>query len=127
MSGAGNPLGYDYRTPAHVERYGRLVVRNPDGSTEGRDPRELSVEELGALPGPLAAIRVKCVDCSGGSPAEARKCTAIGCALWPYRMGTNPRRAGIGNSAAFFARKPELNGGISTQAEVAAVTPRETP
>jgi hypothetical protein len=36
MSGAGNPLGYDYRDPRHVERYGKLVIRNPDGSTEGR-------------------------------------------------------------------------------------------
>src|SRR5260370_37092818 len=31
--------------------------------------------------------------CSGGSESEARKCTAIGCALWPYRMGWNPFRA----------------------------------
>ena len=30
---------------------------------------------------------------SGGSESEARKCTAIGCALWPYRMASNPFRA----------------------------------
>jgi hypothetical protein len=36
MSGAGNPLDCDYRDPKHVERYRKLVVvRNPDGSTEG--------------------------------------------------------------------------------------------
>jgi hypothetical protein len=38
MTGAGNPLGYDYRDPRHVVRYGKLVIRNPDGSTEGRNP-----------------------------------------------------------------------------------------
>jgi hypothetical protein len=37
-------------------------------------------------------IRAKCIDCSGGSESEARKCTAIGCALWPYRMASNPFR-----------------------------------
>jgi hypothetical protein len=120
MSGSGNPLGYDYRDARHVERYRRLVIRNADGSTEGRDPRGLSADELGELPGPLAAIRAKCLDCSAGSASEARKCTAIGCALWPYRMGTNHRRAGIGNTAANFAKKPELTGGISTPDEVPA-------
>jgi len=32
MTGAGTPLGYDYSDPRHVERYNKLVVRNPDGS-----------------------------------------------------------------------------------------------
>jgi hypothetical protein len=41
----------------------------------------------------LRVIRAKCIDCSGGSEAEVRKCTAIACALWPYRMATNPFRA----------------------------------
>jgi hypothetical protein len=97
MDGAGNPLNYDYRSPEHVERYSRLVIRNPDRSTEGRDPRTLSLDELGDFLTPIRAIRAKCIDCSGGSPSEARKCTAVGCALWPYRMGTSPRRAGTGN------------------------------
>ena len=38
-------------------------------------------------------IRTKCLDCSAGVESEIRKCTAIGCALWPYRMATNPFRA----------------------------------
>jgi hypothetical protein len=74
-----------------------LIVRHVAGETEGIDPRTLSPKLFGDLPGPLAAIRAKCVDCSGGSYAEARKCTATGCPLWPYRMGTNPRRKGAGN------------------------------
>jgi hypothetical protein len=96
MSGAGNPLGYDYRDPRHVERYGKLIVRNPDGSTEGKHPRDADVNVMQEIhePAPLLrVIRAKRIDCSGGSESEARKCTAIGCALWPYRMATNPFRA----------------------------------
>jgi len=96
MSGAGNPLGYDYRDPHHVERYGKLVVRNPDGSTEGKHPRDADVDVMREIHDPaplLRVIRVKCIDCSGGSESEARKCTAIGCALWPYRMASNPFHA----------------------------------
>ena len=33
------------------------------------------------------AIRLKCIDCSGGNMAEVRKCPATGCPLWRYRMG----------------------------------------
>jgi len=96
MSGAGNPLGYDYRDPRHVERYGKLVVRNPDGSTERKHPRDADVDVMREIhePGPLLrVIRAKCIDCSGGSEREAGKCTTIGCALWPYRMASNPFRA----------------------------------
>jgi len=77
---AGNPLGYDYRSPAHVARHEWLVIGNPDGSTEGQDPRDVPIELLGNLPGPLAAIEAKCIDCCAGSRSEVAKCTAIGCA-----------------------------------------------
>jgi hypothetical protein len=96
MSGAGNPLGYDYRDPRHVQRYGKLVVRNPDGSTEGKHPRDADIDVMREIhePGPLLrVIRAKCLDCSAGVESEIRKCTAIGCALWPYRMASNPFRA----------------------------------
>ena len=65
MSGAGNPLGYDYRDPHHVERYGKLVVRNPDGSTEGKHPRDADVDVMREIHDPaplLRVIRVKCID-----------------------------------------------------------------
>jgi hypothetical protein len=96
MSGAGNPLTYDYRDPRHVVRYGKLVVRNPDGSTEGKHPRDADVDVMREIHDPaplLRVIRAKCLDCSAGVESEIRKCTAIGCALWPYRMATNPFRA----------------------------------
>ena len=68
-------------------------VADDKGNLVGRSPREISPAQLRALGGPespIKAIREKCLDCSGGSAAEARKCVAIGCALWPFRMGRNP-------------------------------------
>lgn len=45
---------------------------------------------------PLRAIREKCLDCAGGNDAEVRRCHIERCTLWPFRMGKNPNRAGIG-------------------------------
>lgn len=62
------------------------------GNLVGADPRNIPTAELRKLGGPtspIRAIRTRCIDCSGGSVAEARKCTAIGCALWAFRMGSN--------------------------------------
>ena len=42
---------------------------------------------------PVKAIRMKCLDCSGGSRREAERCTVKTCALYPFRMGRNPFRA----------------------------------
>ena len=33
----------------------------------------------------LAAIRAHCLECSGGSKAEIRRCRVTDCALYPYR------------------------------------------
>jgi hypothetical protein len=96
MNGAGDPLNYDYRDPRHVERYAKLAVRDPEGSTEGKHPRDADVDVMCEIhePAPLLrVIRAKCLDCSTGMESEVRKCTAIGCAMWPYRMVTNPFRA----------------------------------
>ena len=41
---------------------------------------------------PLKAIREKCLDCCCANAAEVRKCVAVDCALWPFRMGANPFR-----------------------------------
>jgi len=45
---------------------------------------------------PLKAIRKNCLDCSGGSPAEATNCVIPECPLYEYRLGTNPHRLGVG-------------------------------
>lgn len=40
----------------------------------------------------LKVMRAFCMDCMGGSMSEIKKCTSIGCDLWPYRMGKDPFR-----------------------------------
>lgn len=46
---------------------------------------------------PLKAIRAKCMDCTNNQFIEVRECCIKDCALYPYRMGHNPNRAGLGN------------------------------
>lgn len=61
----------DYLVPSPILEDG--------GHKIGRLPSEISDEALRALGGPESpgrAIRAKCVDCSGGSATEARKCVA---------------------------------------------------
>jgi len=48
---------------------------------------------------PLEAIRAFCVECSGGSPQEARLCQAISCQLWPFRSGGHPWHGAKGRRA----------------------------
>ena len=74
-----------------------LLVKSPHkedgGHLIGNDPRKVPLEDFPAnLRGksPAKAIRAKCLDCSGGQASEVRKCVAIDCALWPFRMGVNP-------------------------------------
>ena len=45
---------------------------------------------------PLKSIRAKCTDCMCGQLAEVRLCPCTDCPLYPYRMGHNPNRKGIG-------------------------------
>jgi len=74
---------------------GDLIEAEPGGYDIGRDPRKIGRDVLAAYHDPmpvLKAIRAKCIDCFGGSEAEARKCTALACPLWPFRMASNPWR-----------------------------------
>lgn len=74
-----------------------LEIDAVEGRFVGRDPRQMSVADLAALGievSPiLSVIREKCLDCCGGQQSEVRRCTAIKCALWPYRMNHNPFRS----------------------------------
>lgn len=54
---------------------------------------------------PLKAIRLKCLDCSCGSPKEVKLCTAESCPLYIFRYGKNPRRLGIGGNGQFGTEK----------------------
>lgn len=98
---------------ARLARYHKLVVHK-DGESLGRDPRSISAVEweeagIGARP-LLHAIRDKCLECCVGNDAEVRKCAAIDCALWPYRMRKNPFHkrtdvARLSNNLAFARGK----------------------
>jgi len=50
---------------------------------------------------PLKAIKAKCLDCSCYSPKEVKECVIKECSLYPYRVGKNPNRKGIGNKNPF--------------------------
>lgn len=66
------------------------------GSLIGRDPRQIPLAEIRRLEhpeSPIKAIRSKCLDCVGENAAEVRKCVAVNCALWPFRMAVNPFHA----------------------------------
>ena len=41
---------------------------------------------------PLKAVRAKCIDCSGGSIHEVKKCAIPECPLYPFRLGKSPFR-----------------------------------
>ena len=47
----------------------------------------------------LKAIRAKCLDCMCDQQAEVKRCPCMDCPLYPYRMGHNPNRAGLGKTA----------------------------
>ena len=68
-----------------------------DGLTHGRDPRSMTQDDfrrLGHEPmSPLQAIRAHCLDCCAGSDVEVRKCMALRCPSWPFRMGISPWKA----------------------------------
>ena len=65
------------------------------GHVIGRDPRDISAAEWSEnLPDPavgMRAMRAKCLDCCGDNAAEVRKCVQHDCALWPFRMGCQPK------------------------------------
>ena len=73
--------------------HGLDTVELPSGEMEGLEPCEMPrslLAEISHAPMPLLkVIRAKCLDCSY-TASEVRRCTAIDCSLWPYRLGTNP-------------------------------------
>jgi hypothetical protein len=69
-------------------------------------PRKRRINAMKNLT-PLRAIRQKCLECSAGQPSEVKHCPCTECPLYPYRMGTNPKRAGkAGNLANLNQSEP---------------------
>lgn len=44
---------------------------------------------------PVKAIKIKCLDCSGGVKKEVRECIIQDCPLYTFRLGKNPNRKGL--------------------------------
>src|SRR4029077_11740004 len=66
------------------------------GELIGKDPKDVPLPILSHYHrevNPLKALRLRCLDCCCGSAPEVRKCTAVACPSWPFRMGRNPFRA----------------------------------
>jgi hypothetical protein len=107
----------------------------------GRDPRQMDTQELHALGhipmSPVSALRARCLDCCAGSADEVRKCIAVGCASWPFRMGVNPwrsvsegrreagRKLAAKRSEKIAGAKSDLNPG--QQADVRRPKPHDEP
>jgi hypothetical protein len=70
----------------------------PVNANPVRDISQVATQTRPALP-VLKAVRTKCIDCCAGQVGEVRKCTATKCALWSYRMGSNPFTNRKGNPA----------------------------
>ena len=65
---------------------GELIGKHP-----GDMPSEILCLKFRAQ-NPLKALRETCLDCCCGNAAEVRKCVAVDCPSWPFRMATNPFR-----------------------------------
>ena len=48
------------------------------------------MNKLKGFPRPLLGIRMKCVDCAGGSHKAVRFCSTYDCGLWAFRFGQRP-------------------------------------
>lgn len=57
---------------------------------------------------PLRAVHQNCLECQGGSSRLVKECNLNTgphpCPLWPYRLGRNPARAGIGANSHGFKK-----------------------
>ena len=110
-----------------------------DGQGVGRDPDQMTAEELIALGhsamSPLKALRLRCIDCCAGSSLEVRLCTAVSCPAWPFRLGNSPwrppaseaqrawgRRLAAMSSGA-FSEKTEKGGRVVLATTLPASTP----
>ncbi len=54
---------------------------------------------------PLTVIKEHCKEC-GGWEEPPKRCEVTDCALFPFRLGKNPNRAGMGGNPANLRRNP---------------------
>jgi hypothetical protein len=102
-------LGYIFPTPtasylAHERRIlkpsalrtSHFFTCNPDSRSVLDMNSTKTAHSSSHRQSPLRSIREKCIDCCAGNKAEVARCLIQSCTLWPFRMGRNPSRAGIG-------------------------------
>jgi hypothetical protein len=70
---------------AEFNGQGRLQGRDVRGMTRA-DLRDMGFEPMSAQ----AALRAHCLDCCAGSADEVRRCMALKCPSWPFRLGRSP-------------------------------------
>jgi hypothetical protein len=82
-----------------VSEQNKLLEISPfkidNGELVGRAPTDVPLEDLRekfSAQNPLKALRARCLDCCVGDASEVRKCVAIDCPSWAFRMGKNPFR-----------------------------------
>lgn len=75
---------------------------------------------------PVKSIRSYCLGCSCKSAKEVKLCPIDECELYPYRLGKNPKRQGMGNSAA-FAKKARAKSVTSLSAYVVNISASVAP
>lgn len=100
MAKAGIPPRDAWSTGNFASAQQTLCEKSPygvdGGQIIGRDPRQIDLNEFqqaGIAGHPLLdVIRAKCLDCCVEQADEVRKCVAVACPNWPYRMGANPFR-----------------------------------
>ena len=69
---------------------------------------------------PLRSIRRRCLQCAY-TRREARNCSdQENCHLFPYRLGRNPNRSGVGRERNLKGSNPPLNCGLGAPDRVAA-------
>lgn len=61
---------------------------------------------------PIRAIRIKCLECAGNKPSLVRRCDSQGCPLHTYRLGRNPKRAGIGGKTSHSTQESHTQVGV---------------
>ena len=92
------------------------------GAMIGRDPRTISAEEWSehapnVVVG-MKAIRAKCLDCCADNASEVRKCVCASCALWPLRMGAQPKSLRLARLGAGADEADEAEAEVEPNDEV---------
>jgi hypothetical protein len=68
----------------------------------GKNPQKLKISKQ---------IRLKCLDCSGGSLADVRECWNKECELFQFKMGRNKRVSTTRTNKIGFGNTPRMTVG----------------